>query len=150
MLLSIDLLTKLCEVASESSLHLDLEEKDCEILFVPCLNNHFDCLLDIGSIFDYFNVAGYLILPVDNAPLLTHDGCKYLFLEALYELWVQRDVLNDKEHVVIDRVLILLGELTVESQLQKALFCHILQGLVELNHRLAHQQLSGILCNHIL
>ena len=138
MLLSIDLLTKLCEVASESSLHLDLEEKDCEILFVPCLNYHFDCLLDIGRIFDYFNVAGYLILPVDNAPLLAHNGCKYLFLEALYELWVQRDVLNDKEHVVIDRVLIFLGEVPIKGHLQKTLFGNIFQGLIELNHRLIY------------
>ena len=117
LLLPIDNLAKLGEVASESSLHLDLEEKDCEILFVPCLNYHFDGLLDIGSIFDYFNVAGYFILPVNNAPLLAHDGCKNLLLEALYELWVQSDVFYDKEHVVINRVLILLGELAVKGQL---------------------------------
>jgi hypothetical protein len=69
---------------------------------------------------------------------VTHDGCKYLLLEALYELWVQHDVLNDKEHVLIDRVLILLGELPIKGHLQKALFGHIFQGLLELNHRLIY------------
>jgi hypothetical protein len=118
LLLPIDKLAKLGEVASESSLHLDLEEKDCEILFVPWLNNHFDSLLDIGSIFDYLNVAGYFFLPVNNAPLLAHDGIKNLLLEAFYELWFQCDVLYDKENVVINRVLILFGELAVKGQLQ--------------------------------
>ena len=65
-------------------------------------------------------------------------------------MWVQRDVLNDKEHVVIDRVLILLGELPVKGQLQKALVGHVLQGLVELDDRLVHQQLPGVLHHDVL
>ena len=41
-----------------------------------------------------------------------------------------------------------MGELSIKGQLEKALFCHVLQGLVELNYRLIHQQLPGILLDH--
>ena len=105
-------------------------------------------MLDIGSVFDYVNVAGNLILPVDDAPLLTHDRRKYLLLEARYKLRVRRYVLNDEEHVIVNGVLILLRELPVKGKLQEALLCHVLQRLVELNHRLTHQQLPGILRDH--
>jgi hypothetical protein len=68
----IDKLAELSEIAPEGTLSLDLEEKDCEILFVPCFNDHLDGLIDICSVFDYVSVAGYLLLPADNAPL-THE-----------------------------------------------------------------------------
>ena len=106
-------------------------------------------MLDIGRVFNYIDVARYLILPVYNT-LLTHDGCKNLLFEAFNELGVRRDVLNDKEHVVVDRVLILLGELPVKGQLQETLVGHVLQGLVELNHRLIHQQLPGVLHDYFI
>jgi hypothetical protein len=101
-------------------------------------------LLDIDRVFYNFNIERYFILPVYNA-LLAHDRIKYLLFEALYELWICRDVLNDKEHVIVDGVLILMGNFPVKSQLQKALVDHVFKGLVELNHRLIHQQLLGIL-----
>jgi hypothetical protein len=43
-----------------------------------------------------------------------------------------------------------LGELSIKGQFEKARFCHVFQGLVELNHILIHQQLPGILRDHRL
>jgi hypothetical protein len=133
----IDYLAEFGEIASEGSLLLNLEEEDSKVLFVVCFNDHTYSLLDIVGVFNYIDIARYLILPVNYTPV-THDGCKYLVLEALYEFWVPRDVLNDKEHVVIDRVLIFLGELPIKGHLQKTLFGNIFQGLIELNHRLIY------------
>jgi hypothetical protein len=106
-------------------------------------------LPDIGRVFNYIDVARNLILPVNDS-LLTHDGGKNLLFEALDELRVGCDVFNYEEHIIINRVLVLLGELPVKGQLQKALVGHVFEGLVELDHRLVHQQLSGVLHDDVL
>ena len=144
LLLSINNLAYLGEVASEGRLFLDLDEKNREILFIFFLNYHLYCLLDISSVLKNNNFAGNLFLPVDD-PLLLINKSKNLVFKALNELWVHRNVLDDEDNIQINRVLILLRELSDKGQLQKAFFCHLLQGLVKLNYSLIHQQLLIIL-----
>ena len=77
-------------------------------MLVSSLNDSFDGLLNIDAILKYVLVARNLVFPVNYA-LLSLNNIENLLLEYLYKFGVDSYIFNDKDHVVVDKILHLRG-----------------------------------------